>query len=87
MENKETLYDYALPVHQALLHPIQLFGIGDTAFMIILMTTTFLATLVSAWCIIIGLIALFIVKQLCKNEPYLVDFIIENLSQSDIYIG
>lgn len=85
-ENEE-VSDYALNVHQSLMQPIQLFGVGEQAFMIILMFTVIFATLISIWTILIGLVVLFITKQMCKKEPLLVDFIIENMSQADIYRG
>ncbi len=84
---EESLYDYEITVHQSLLHPIQFMGIGEMAFVIIAMFTTMLSTLISPWCIILGVIALLLLRFMCKDEPYLVDFIVQNLSQADKYGG
>lgn len=84
---EEKLSDYALTVHQSLMQPIQLFGIGEQAFMVILMFTVIFATIISIWTIAIGVVVLFITKQMCKKEPLLIDFIIENMNQADVYRG
>lgn len=83
----EDLYEYAMRVHQSLLQPVQFFGIGEQAFMIILMVTVIFASLISVWCISLGGIALIVTRFLCKKEPYLIDFIIQNLDQCDVYRG
>ena len=79
--------DYSLPVHTALMEKKQLFGVGEKAFYGILFITLILASLVSIYCIGIGIIALIICRRLCKNEPMLIDFLFENLMQQDIYEG
>lgn len=83
----DTQQDYSAPVHHSLEHPIPMFGIGTQAFLIIVMTTTVLSTLVSVWCIGVGVIGLLVVKKLCKKEPLLVDFIVQNLLQEKVYRG
>ena len=84
---EESLFDYQVEVHKSLLHPIQFMGIGELAFVLIMMVTTVLATLVSVWCIIGGVVAFAAVRFMCKGEPYLVNFVVENLGQSEVYHG
>ena len=84
---EEDITDYAIPVHQSLMEKKMLFGIGEKAFYTILIFTVILATMVSIYCIGIGILALLICRRLCKNEPMLLEFLFENLSQQDIYIG
>ena len=36
---------------------------------------------------IIGIIAFAVVRFMCKGEPYLVNFVVENLGQSEVYHG
>lgn len=79
--------DYSIPVHNSLMEKRQLFGIGEKAFYAILFFTLILASLVSIYCIGIGIVALLICRRLCKNEPLLIDFLFENLMQQDIYEG
>jgi type IV secretory pathway VirB3-like protein len=69
------------------MEPAQLFGIGEQAFALILMITTVLAGLISIWCIGLGVIALLVTKHLCKEEPFLIDFLSENLNQATVYRG
>lgn len=79
--------DYSCPVHNSLMHKKQLFGIGDKAFYSILIVTTILTAMVSFYCIGIGIISVIICRKLCKDEPMLIDFLLENLGQQDRYEG
>ena len=84
---EESLFDYQAEVHKSLLHHIQFKGVGELEFVMIMMVTTVLATLVSVWCIIVGVIAFAVVRFMCKGEPYLINFVVENLGQSEVYHG
>lgn len=86
-QEEETLYDYAQNVYTSLVHPIRFMGIGEAAASVIFCGTTLLAMMVSKYCIALGVIAFLIVKHLSKNEPYMIDFILDNLNQSEIYRG
>jgi type IV secretory pathway TrbD component len=79
--------DYAIPVHRSLQEPDVIMGIGFTALLLIVSVTVILASLVSIWCVLLGAAALVIVKILCKDDPFLVDILIDNLSQPDRYEG
>jgi len=84
---KQSISDYALPVYRSLSEHHQLFGVGEKAFYCICMLTIVLASMVSIFCIALGVIALAAVKQLCKKDPLLIDFIFENLNQANYYRG
>ncbi|MCQ2596551.1 MAG: VirB3 family type IV secretion system protein [Treponema sp.] len=83
----ENIADYSIPVHQSLMEKKVLFGIGEKAFYTILICTIILASLVSIYCIGIGIAALLICRRVCKNEQMLLEFLFENFNQQDKYIG
>jgi type IV secretory pathway VirB3-like protein len=82
-----TTTDYSIPVHKALQESDVIFGIGYTALLSIVSATVVLASLVSIWCVLLGLIALIALRIICKDDPYLVDILIDNLLQPDCYRG
>ncbi len=79
--------DYSVPVHQSLMEKHQLFGIGEKAFYGIVMVTLILCSMISFWCIVLGIVALLACKMLCKNEPQLMEFILQNIQVQDRYRG
>lgn len=84
---EENLGDYAQSVHTSLMEKKMLFGIGDKAFYTILILTVIMASMISVYCIALGVIALLVCRQVCKEDPYLLDFLFENLNQQNIYEG
>lgn len=87
MEEEDSLVNYQLDVYSSLIRQYPFMGIGETAFGIIACFTMILVISISKFCILIGFIAVLIMKQVCKNEPNMVDFVMNNLNQSDVYIG
>lgn len=85
MEKTEEIF--TVPVYSSLLYKPRMFGIGQTAFYGIVCFTVVLMSMVHPLCLLLGVLVLAICKTLCKKEPFLIDFLIENLSQSDYYIG
>jgi type IV secretory pathway VirB3-like protein len=79
--------DYSMPVHKALQEPDVVFGIGLTALLSVISITVILASLISIWCVLLGLIAIIILRMICKEDPYLVDILLDNLMQPDWYRG
>ncbi len=79
--------DYSLPVYTSLMETHLFFGIGEMAFCLIAMVTIILATIVSAYCILLGIIAVLVCRMMCKKEPMLINFIFQNLLQQDKYLG
>lgn len=84
---EDSLLDYQLPVYTSLMEKHVFFGIGETAFYLIAILTIILMSLLSIYCIIIGVLAIFVCKIICKNEPQLLEFLFQNLLQSKIYAG
>ena len=80
-----TLYDYSTPIHRVLLEPGQMFGIGLTPAILILVITTVFMSMVSFWCFPIGLAALVACRFICKNDPYALTILFERLSQPTVY--
>lgn len=76
-----------MPVYSSLLFKPRMFGIGETAFYGIIGFTVVLMSMVHPLCFLFGVILLCVSKILCKNEPFFIDFLVENLGQSDYYIG
>ncbi|MEE0887434.1 MAG: VirB3 family type IV secretion system protein [Treponema sp.] len=88
MNNKfddETLYDYQMNVYSSLLSVKPFLGIGEAAFTVISFITVILMIAVTKLCVVIGVIAVLILRFVCKDEPRMMDFFFDNLMQSDIY--
>jgi len=79
--------DYGLPVHRSLMEKKVLFGIGRKAFFVIIVFTAILASITNFIAFGVGVVAVFVCRALCKSEPYLIDFVIETLSQKSSYNG
>lgn len=75
------------PVYASVMTKPRIFGIGEKAFYGIVVLTVVLMSMVSVFCIGIGIIMLVVLRLLCRKEPLLVDFLIENISESDFYEG
>lgn len=79
--------NYSLPVHRSLMEKKVFFGIGRKAFLAIMIFTAILASMTNFLAFGVGIIAVFVCRALCKNEPYLIDFVIETLRQQSHYNG
>ena len=75
------------PVYKALLESPRIFGIGETAFFGILIFTVILMSSVSIYCVGIGILALITCRLICRKEPFMIDFLIKDLTQQDFYEG
>lgn len=75
------------PVYTSVLAKPRIFGIGEKAFYGIVIFTVIMMSMVSVFCICIGIVILVVLRLLCRKEPLLVDFLIENISDSDFYEG
>lgn len=85
--DEDNLMDYQIPVYTSLLEKNVFFGIGETAFYLISVLTIILMSLLSFYCILIGIFAILICKLLCKNEPMFLEFTFQSLMQAKIYAG
>ena len=86
-EKLEEEMDYSLPVHRSLMEKKVFFGIGRKAFMVIMIFTAILASITNFIAFGVGIVAIFICRALCKEEPYLIDFVVETLGQRSSYNG
>lgn len=75
------------PVYVSAAQKQRMFGIGEKAFYGITLLTVILMSMVSFYCLGIGIALLAIARILCKKEPLLMDFLVETLSQQDFYEG
>lgn len=83
----ESLVDYQMPVYTSLMEKHVFFGIGETAFYLIAVLTLILMSLLSIYCILLGVVLIFICKLICKKEPQLLEFLFQSLFQQKIYVG
>jgi type IV secretory pathway TrbD component len=77
--------DYSLPVHRSLMKKSVMLGIGKNCFLIIVFLTGILACLTSFFSLIFGVIAFGVCRYLCKDEPFLIDFLIAFLHKENVY--
>lgn len=83
----DSLIDYQLPVYSSLTEKHVFFGIGETAFYAIAVLTIILMSLLSIYCILFGVAAVFICQLVCKNEPMFMEFTFQSILQAKIYVG
>jgi len=86
-KEEDSVVNYSLPTHKSLMQKWTFLGIGQTAFLVIVMVSIILASMLSIYCILLGVVAFFVCRALCKNEPQRMEFIFQNLGQQDIYLG
>lgn len=86
MEIKDVT-DYKLSVHRSLLATDTLFGIGTNAAIILMVVSIILMQIIGLWVIFVSLTAFFLLKILCKEDPYLVDILLNNITEQDVYNG
>lgn len=78
---------FAAPVHVALMEKNVMFGVGSTVFCVIMMITVFLMAMIHAACILLGVIALLVCRQVCKKDNLTLEFMLQNLGVPDLYWG
>lgn len=80
----KNLNDYSYPVHKTLLKRKLLMGIPIVPFIIIALTTLIILMDFKILAIIpIGIGLLWIVREITKKDDYLLDIIINSLSEPD----
>ncbi|MBD5448044.1 MAG: type VI secretion protein [Treponema sp.] len=85
MNEEITVYDFATPVHRVLLEPNQMFGIGMTPAMLILVLTIVLMNMVSVWCFPVGIVLFIVARLLCRKDPYMLTILFDRLMQPSIW--
>lgn len=83
--NELTVYDYATKVHRVLMEPNLVGRIGLGPFMSILILTIVLMTMVSPWCIFIGLLLYLVARTLCKRDPYMLTILFDRIMQPNVW--
>jgi type IV secretory pathway VirB3-like protein len=74
--------DYSYKVHKGLLGRDLIFGIPFVPFLVIGLLTLILVVLVTMWQIIpFSLIILYVMREITKNDQYLLDIFFDSLFQ------
>ena len=87
MDAGEMMGNFSAPVHVSLMEKNVMFDIGTMTFSIIMMVTVVLMSMIHMTCIIIGVIALLICRQVCKKDKMTLEFMFQNMSIADCYRG
>jgi type IV secretory pathway VirB3-like protein len=79
--------NYSFPVHVSLMEKSVMFGVGTTVFCVIMMVTVVLMAMVSASCVLLGVVMLLVCRQVCKKDNLTLEFMFQNLGVQDVYRG
>jgi type IV secretory pathway VirB3-like protein len=82
-----TLQDYALPVHKSFHQPDFLLGIPKSILALILCITVIFIYLLGFVYGLVGIIIYIPCVIISKQDPYLLNFVLENLAQIDYLEG
>lgn len=82
---KDSVLNYASPIHKSLIQDDVDFGIGVVPVVLIVILTIILMRLVSIWCMFVGFALFFVAKFSTKKDPHLLEILFERLLISDIY--
>lgn len=82
---KDSVLNYATPIHKSLLQDDVDLGIGVIPAVLIVIITIILMRLVSIWCIFAG-VSLFVgAKFATRKDPHFLEFLFDRLLTSDVY--
>lgn len=79
--------DYSLTVHKSLQVVDLPLGIGLKPLMLLLVVGVLGIEFVSFWFVIVIAIVYTLLRILCKNDPYLVEILMDNVLLQDEYFG
>lgn len=79
--------DFSLSVYTSLINEHRMLGIGELPVGCILIVTLFFASTISWWMLLFGAVAILVLRKLCKNDIYVLDFLFESLNQVNFYRG
>ncbi len=82
---KDSVYDYASPIHKSLIQDDVTMGIGVIPVVLIVIITIVLMRLVSIWCMFAGVVLFVIAKIATRKDPHSLEFLFERLLTSDVY--
>ena len=83
----DSLVDYQVPVYTSLMEKHVFFGIGETAFYLIAIITIILMSLLSFYCVIFGVVSVFVCKQICRKDQMFLEFTFQSILQAKLYVG
>lgn len=83
--NKDSVLDYASPIHKSLIQDDVDFGIGVIPAVLIIILTIILMRLVSIWCMFTGFVLFIIAKLSTRKDPHFLESLFERLLISDVY--
>ena len=86
-DNLTSITDFKIPVHRSLLQADMLMGIGTNAAILLLVVTIVCMQIVGLWFIFISVGIYFVLRILCKNDPYLLEQLLDNILEQDMYHG
>ncbi len=81
------IQDYSIPVHRSLLATDMLLGIGTNAAIILLVVTVLAVNMIGLWFLLVSVGVYFVLRILCKEDPYLLEITLNNLLEQDVYYG
>ena len=86
-DNLTSITDFKITVHRSLLQPDMLMGIGTNAATMLLVVTILCMQIVGLWFIFISVGIYFVLRILCKSDPYLLEQLLDNILEQDMYHG
>ena len=82
---KDSVINYATPIHKSLLQDDVDFGIGVIPAVLIVIITIILMRLVSIYCMFAGFAIFVIAKFSIRKDPHFLELLFERLLTSDVY--
>ncbi len=82
---KDSVLDYASPIHKSLIQDDVTFGIGVIPAVLIIILTIILMRLVSIWCMFAGFVLFIIAKFATRKDPHFLEILFERLLTSSVY--
>jgi type IV secretory pathway TrbD component len=78
---------YARPVHRSLLERTLMAGIPQAGvFILFLLAVVFVYGMRLYFMLAVIVILYFVMRALTKKDPWLIDIVLENISQKDVFI-
>ena len=82
---KDSVLNYAPPIHKSLIQDDVDLGIGVVPVVLIVILTIILMRLVSIWCMFAGFILFIVAKFSTRKDPHFLESLFERLLISDVY--
>ena len=83
-DGKETLEDYAFPVHRSIMKRQLLFGVPFIPFIVIVIVTAIIVMDLRVWQIIpFSVLAVIIMRMITKKDEYALEIFLSSLFEPD----